>query len=253
MHTVSYKVLQIKHIIYTQQEHSLRLDTDTYIHIMTKPSSSTARVNSSPEEMPNSSSLVWFLSKLFPVGRALQRRCQINEHESSQYRLLFFFFFFLVVFLQLHFAVQLMLLSRKRSNVRSRDEGAEIPRMTRVQGASGEEVKGESSGVFDSTVHTYGPVLYVCNDGAWQINGGISKRFRFRRRRKDDGKDKVSDLILSLDRLKKTPCKSCECYLVDHVTCFAQSPKNDTVLICYLNMLFIFLPPILGDLRWSFR
>lgn len=93
MHTVSYKVLQIKHIIYTQQEHSLRLDTDTYIHIMTKPSSSTARVNSSPEEMPNSSSLVWFLSKLFPVGRALQRRCQINEHESSQYRLLFFFFF----------------------------------------------------------------------------------------------------------------------------------------------------------------
>lgn len=45
---------------------------DTYICNLAKPCSSTLRVNSGPEEMPNSSTLVWFLSQLFPVGRALQ-------------------------------------------------------------------------------------------------------------------------------------------------------------------------------------
>lgn len=81
--------------------------SSAYISSMTGPScSSMARVNS-PEEIPNSSSLVQFLSELFPVGRALQG----TARSSSMNHLDIVMCVFPSTFLQLHWAVRMMLLS----------------------------------------------------------------------------------------------------------------------------------------------
>lgn len=86
---------------------------------MSERCSSTARVNS-PEEMPNSSSLVWFLSELFPVGRALQSAARSTSMNHLNGDAVFFSSLF---FYSYTFAVRLMFLSRKRSDVHSGGRG----------------------------------------------------------------------------------------------------------------------------------
>lgn len=129
--------------------------------IMIKSSGSTARVNSGPEEIPNSSSLVWFLSELFPVGRVLQSTARSTSMNHLNVVCCCFVF---LLFLQLHLAVQLMLLSRQKKRRKKKikcaqwRKGLKFHTCQVLRGASGEEVKGQS--------HRQGIVVqYMVNDG----------------------------------------------------------------------------------------
>lgn len=165
---------------------------------MAKPSSSTARVNSGPEEMPNSSSLVWFLSELFPVGRALQ-----SAARSTSMNHLNIDCFFFSPLLTVTLSCSADALIQKKDQMCAAEEGAKIPQMSGLRGASGEEVKGQSHSVQKIHVRSM-PVCYKW----WSVTekGGKGKKTGCKeRRRKDNGQEKVSILICSDEEWRMSP------------------------------------------------
>lgn len=118
---------------------SVVLTSSVYISLMIKSSSSSARVNSGPEEIPNSSSLVWFLSELFPVGRARQSAAR----STSMNHLNIAAFFLLLL------RLTVTLSCSADAFIQKKIECAQPRRQQKfhtsgLRGASGAEVRGQS-------------------------------------------------------------------------------------------------------------
>ena len=107
-----------------QNKHTTR--EKFHIGMMTKACSGMARVNSGSEEMPDSSSLVRFLSELFPVARARRsaaRSASMNHLDID--------------------SCTDALIQKKIKRARQRKEVI-VHKCRDYEGASAEEVKGRS-------------------------------------------------------------------------------------------------------------
>lgn len=124
-----------------------------HICMTTKACSSTARVNSGSEEMPNSSSLVRFLSELFPVARAPQsaaRSASMNHLDIDSYTDAF--------------------IQKKIKCVQQRKEVI----VHKCRDYEGPAVRRSKVGVIVVRKYMYRVLLYVINDGViheWQRRG----------------------------------------------------------------------------------
>lgn len=136
---------------------------------MTEPCSSTARVNS-PEEMPNSSSLVWFLSELFPVGRGLQSaaRSASMNHLNIDY----FFFFFLLLKVTLSCSADAFIQKKIKCAQRRKEL-----KFHKRQDYEEPAVRRSKVRVVVFMRYVYGAFLHVRGDGVWQRMGEWGKEW----------------------------------------------------------------------------